>query len=39
MPVLAHAAAPISGRWRLALMASVGLWLLIGSAIGVFVSP
>jgi hypothetical protein len=30
---------PVSGRWRVALAASVGLWLLIGSAIGVLLAP
>lgn len=30
---------PVTGRWRIALIASVGMWVLIGSAIGAIVSP
>ncbi|MGU9981353.1 hypothetical protein ACJ4V0_15050 [Phreatobacter sp. HK31-P] len=30
---------PVSGRWRVALAASVGLWVLIGSAIGILLAP
>jgi hypothetical protein len=39
-PLIAgHETTPVSGRWRVALAASVGLWLLIGSAIGVLLAP
>lgn len=30
---------PVSGGWRLALIASVGLWFLIGSALGILLGP
>lgn len=40
MPLLTGtgAAAPVTGHWRLALIASLGMWVLIGSAIGVMVN-
>jgi hypothetical protein len=30
---------PVTSGWRVALAASVGLWLLIGSALGILLGP
>ena len=30
---------PVTGGWRVALAASVGLWLLIGAALGILLGP